>query len=127
PPIVQSPRGDQRTAAVAATARQHVDAPALRGAVEKADPRKMREIAPGILHHLNQLDLEVLDHRAVDFHHLRPRDVRRFEWKFFDVHDVSTHQRSRCSRCWATRSAFAMIVNAGFTAPLETKKLPSTT
>src|SRR5262245_23002193 len=86
PPIVQSPRGDQRTAAVAATARQHDDAPALRVAVEKADPREMREIAPGILHHLNQLDLEILDHGAVDFHHLRRREVRRFEWKFFEIH-----------------------------------------
>jgi hypothetical protein len=27
----------------------------------------------------------------------------------------------------ATRNAFAMIVSAGFTAVLETKKLPSTT
>ena len=30
-------------------------------------------------------------------------------------------------KCSPTRSALAMIVNAGFTAPLETKKLPSTT
>src|SRR5262249_56341425 len=32
--------------------------------------------------------IEMLDDGAVDFHHLRRRDVRRFEWKFFAVHDV---------------------------------------
>ena len=32
----------------------------------------------------------------------------------------------RLIRCSPTRRAFAMIVSAGFTAPLEQKKLPST-
>jgi hypothetical protein len=31
----------------------------------------VREVAPGILHHLDQLDPEVFDHCPVDFDHLR--------------------------------------------------------
>src|SRR5207248_546734 len=41
------------------------------------------------------------------------------------VHGVPQASRSR--RCSATRSAFAMMVSPGFTAPEEGKKLASTT
>jgi hypothetical protein len=35
----------------------------------------MRKIAPRILHHLDQLDPIILDHRAVDLDHLFGRQV----------------------------------------------------
>ncbi len=36
-------------------------------------------------------------------------------------------QATRSVRCWPTRRALAMIVSVGFTAPIDGKKLESTT
>ena len=43
------------------------------------------------------------------------------------LHRDAVRAPSRSRRWSPTRSALAMIVSAGFTAPLDGKKLPSTT
>jgi hypothetical protein len=58
-------RCDQATTAVSARARQH----------DHADGREtgygeLGEVSPGVLHHLDQLDVKVLGHSAVDLPHL---------------------------------------------------------
>ncbi len=65
--------GDEAPTAVAAGSGEHRDG--LRG--ESFDD-ELCEVAAGVLHHLDQLDPQVLDHHAIDFNHLRlgqPTDV----------------------------------------------------
>jgi hypothetical protein len=61
-------RCDQATTAVSARARQH----------DHADGREtgygeLGEVSPGVLHHLDQLDVKVLGHSPVDLPHLVSR------------------------------------------------------
>lgn len=59
----------QATAPVAAYATEHRDPPTARVAVQEACARQMGEAASGILHHLDQFDVEVLDNEAIHFAH----------------------------------------------------------
>ncbi|MDP9457896.1 MAG: hypothetical protein M3Q60_19480 [Actinomycetota bacterium] len=68
-PIVQPPRAHQR-AAVAACAGQYGDPLAARVSSQKVYPAQVGEGAPGVLHHLDQLYAEVLDHGPVHLDHL---------------------------------------------------------
>jgi hypothetical protein len=68
---MQTPRGSQRAAAIAAGAGQHHHVLATRVAIEKARARHVCQISPGILRHLNQFDLVILGHRAINLDHLR--------------------------------------------------------
>ena len=69
-PIRQPPNSDQRSAAISATTGQGDDRAATRITIEKPNSGQMREVAPRIFHHLDQLDPIVLDHPAVDLDHL---------------------------------------------------------
>ena len=64
------------TAAVAAGAREHHHAAPPRVALEEALARELREGAAGVLHHLDEENPVVFDHRAVDLDHLLGRQER---------------------------------------------------
>src|SRR5262249_22478585 len=98
---------------------------------------------PGLARHLVLPDLRerqrvrVERHRAIqvandDRDRVDARDQRlggraRRECRDRGDGEKRAPQRSRSFRCSPTRSAFAMIVSAGFTAADDGKKLPSTT
>ena len=66
-PIVQASRRDERTATVATRARENGDpfAPCL--TAEETIARQLREVVTSVLHHLEELETELLDHDAIDF------------------------------------------------------------
>ncbi len=73
---MQAPRRDEHSPAGAATAGHGQDSLAARIAREEAHAGEMRQVAAGVLHHLNEFDVIILDHRSIDFHHLSGVDER---------------------------------------------------
>src|SRR5262249_31822287 len=59
------PRGDEAASPIASPAGEYEDA----GRCERAEA-ELGEVAARILHHLEQVDVKVVDHEAVDFAHL---------------------------------------------------------
>jgi len=77
PPGVETTGAHEGAAAVAAGAGHHHHRLASRVAAEEPLAGEVGEISAGVLHHLGELDVKVLDHCPVDFDHLfggEPRD-----------------------------------------------------
>jgi hypothetical protein len=69
-PSVETTGADHGAATIAAAPREDQDALPGWSPVEKAHARYVREVPARILHHLNEVDVQVLDHRSVHRDHL---------------------------------------------------------
>jgi hypothetical protein len=70
PVIVQMPGANQCAAAIATHPRQNGDSTPAGVTHQESVSREVGEIPPGIFHHLDQLNMEILDHGAIHFDHL---------------------------------------------------------
>ncbi len=75
-PGMEATGANHGAAAIAAAAREDHNVLPDRGPVEKAHARQVREVPARILHHLNEVDVQVLDHCPVHFDHLLGREKR---------------------------------------------------
>jgi hypothetical protein len=67
---VETAGADHGAAAVAAAAGEHHDLLPDWAPVEKTHARQVRQVPASILHHLNEVDVQVLDHRPIHRDHL---------------------------------------------------------
>ncbi len=72
---MQMSRCHQRTSAITTDAAEHYDPLSHRVAFQKTLAREMSQISARIFHHLDQLDLEILDHHTIHFDHLLVREI----------------------------------------------------
>src|SRR5215472_13272655 len=88
-PGMQPPCAHQRSTPVPACSCKYNHSFALRVTIQEAYSGEVRQVAPCIFHHLDQLNAQILHHRPVYFDHLLGSHVREVVWVDWKSHALS--------------------------------------